>query len=387
MESSSSTTTNYRERYQELSGEILQLNGCPAGDDLCSRVTTLFYEVAESKQGGDLVKDCADLIDRLEICREKPETIENPEEMRTIFGSISQFSEESNSSCTSCAQAFLRSVLPLGMAWDVTSEQVTSFIKMGLGYFYALHAQAIGEDTALQGDYHAAFSTPEICSEYGLKLGPAHSERVLEIDLETGTLVPFFAGQLNQLANGLSSEKTGVGATIHCHGNTYALAIFDTHHGREYVFFDSHGNSALNQGNNNGYIKYTFSLEVMATFLAEVMPFWFVEHREGMSQEQQGEIERDNNSYILYPLELCEKGILAETGAASSSSDSIPTRKDFFDDDSLKKTNSIAGRIFTFLAVAVACVAFWFRDHTVSVFTSVAQKIFAPSPTLLEKIQ
>ncbi|MCB1082243.1 MAG: hypothetical protein KDK63_03765 [Chlamydiia bacterium] len=165
---------------------------------------------------------------------------------------------------------------------------------------------------------HQAFSFHEIADKYGLDCIGAHNERFLE----QGN---FFDKQLEQLESCLNETTTRIGATIHCQEKTYALIIFDTEFGREYVFFDSHGNTKVNGvGNDKAYVKYTFDRSEMAKVLSQVMPYYKADTRGTNATESQTlSIEREQNPYILYKMELTEHGMLAEREPAPNP---VPTK-------------------------------------------------------------
>ncbi len=431
----------FRQAYDELSFEVnRQAASGPIieGTDLHQRVIGLFTEVAMS---GDnlLARECGRLLDRFAIPMAIPEHVEYPEAVRTFYGVGSQYSDGQNSSCTSCAQAFLRNVLPIGIAWDLTTEQITSFVSMGKALYFALIKQADAirqEDHENLGDsfiLHQAFSAHEISGQYGLHFIKAHGERFLDIDLRDGSLVPFFMGQLTQLEAQLSPAKKCIGATIHCQEKTYALAIFDTPRGREFVFFDSHGNAEVNGGNTNAYVKYTFNKEAMAGVLAQVMPFQSVgeweqqqvhsSHREGLLEDQDpldviARMTRQNNPFILYQMDVAERGFLAEidfslaeserrqgevplgiTGlgqrgesstsaserrTASPQSNASPTPSPH--DRETKKTSHVSQIIF----VAIVAILIAFRNRLISMVTSYTGKdgeVLLPPPPVSRGIK
>ncbi|MCB1072032.1 MAG: hypothetical protein KDK96_02905 [Chlamydiia bacterium] len=401
-----------RREYEALSFEVNReaASGPIAeGTVLHQRVIGLFTEVA---MNGDnlLARECGRLLNRFVIPMVMPDRIDRPEEVRTLYGVGSQYSDGSNSSCTSCAQAFLRNVLPLGIAWDLTTEQITSFVDMGKGLYFALIKQAemireqdrgnLGESFIL----HQAFSAHEISGQYGLHFMGAHPERFLDIELATGSLVPFFMRQLTQLEEQLSPLRKSIGATIHCQEKTYALAILDTERGREFVFFDSHGNPELNGGNPNAYVKYTFNREAMARALAQVMPFHPVgeleqqqvrqSHEEGLLGGQDpldviARMNRENNPYILYQMDVAERGILAEVSYEGPRLDervtSTPTGESHHHREA-EKTNNLSKMLF----VVIAAILIAFRKRLMSIITSYTGKngqALLPPPSTLRSIE
>ncbi|QVL57486.1 MAG: hypothetical protein KFB93_08955 [Simkaniaceae bacterium] len=416
----------FRGRYDRLFEEVNRVShegSIHERADLHRSAIALFTEVAMSGEDCFLTQDCGRLLNRFVFPVAMPDQIDRPEAVRTIYGVGSQYSDGSSSSCTSCAQSFLRNVLPLGIAWDLTTEQVTSFIDMGKGLYFALLKQAEAYrsqfDEELGPDYilHQAFSVHDICGQYGLHLIKDHRERFLDIDLRDGSLVPFFMGQLAQLEGLLSPEKISIGATIHCQEKTYALAILDTPRGREFVFFDSHGNAEVNGRNPNAYVKYTFSKEAMAEILAQVMPFHPVgefeqgqvhqSHREGLLGEQNpleviARMNRENNPFILYQMDVAERGFLAmvdpslprieeepfvpgetvtnhQRRMSHSQGSGSPRPADF--DGEAKKTSYVSKMIF----VAIVAILIAFRNRLISIVSSYTgkdgQKMLPPLPT------
>ena len=398
---------NFRQRYEEL---LFRINEAASqgpvneGTELHHAVLELFNAVVTSKSEQALGRECGRLLNRFTIAQVMPEHIDAPHAVQTIYGVGSQYSDGDNSSCTSCAQAFLRNILPLGIAWDLTTEQVTGFIEMGKGLYFALLKQAAmirQQDHENLGDHfvlHQAFSAHEISQQYGLHFMRAHDQRLLDIDAY-GSTVPFFEDQLQQLEAQLSPERKSIGATIHCQEKTYALAIFDTVHGREFVFFDSHGNAELNNQNPNAYVKYTFDRRAMAQVLSLVMPFhpaeeWsrnqvLLSHQEGLLDGQKPEvviarINRENNPYILYQMDVAERGVLAEVYSdVSEIIEDVVTGQTPKEDinpkhSEVEKTNYLAWAILCAAALVV------FRNRLISIITSYTgkngQKMLPPSP-------
>ena len=111
------------------------------GAELHQRVVGLFTAVAETREDPCLAYDCGHLLNRFVVPMSMPDSGADLEAVQTICGAISQYSDGDNSSCTSCAQAFLRSILPLGLAWGLTPDQVTGFVQMGKGLHFALLKQ------------------------------------------------------------------------------------------------------------------------------------------------------------------------------------------------------------------------------------------------------
>lgn len=240
-------------------------------------------------------------------------------------------------------------------------------------------------------------------------------------------------GQLTQLEAQLSPAKKCIGATIHCQEKTYALAIFDTPRGREFVFFDSHGNAEVNGGNTNAYVKHTFNKEAMAGVLAQVMPFHpvgeaeqqqvYASYRDGFLGEQDpldviARMNRENNPFILYQMDVAERGFLAEidfslaeserrqeevplgiTGfgqrgesstsasqkrIASSQSNASPTPSPH--DRETKKTSHVSQIIF----VAIVAILIAFRNRLMSIVTSYTGKdgeVLLPPPPVSRGIK
>lgn len=269
-----------------------------------------------------------------QVNRFTPVTVGLPDEVdlervSTIFGNKSQFSGEShNSSCTSCAMGFLRYVLPMGVAWDLRDSQVSNYVDIGRA-LYAHLRESIEkqkglmspEDIASLGEsfvHYQAFSSHDIAEYYGLRIIEALPAR----QLPENTLQHFRA-ELAALSGMLSPQRKRIGVTIHCRDYTYALIIFDTPKGREFVFFDSHGKAELN-GNPNAYVKYTFSLDAMARFLVALLPHQPLDlddstladiRRQGGSAA----LESEANKYICYVMDLkAGEGLVEEEDLGES---------------------------------------------------------------------
>lgn len=255
-----------------------------------------------------------------QVNRFTPKTVGLPAEVDlrrviTIFGNKSQFSGEAhNSSCTSCAMGFLRYVLPMELAWDLRDSQVSSYVDIGKA-LYAHLRKSIEKQKALMDEetirglgesfiHFQAFSSHDIADYYDLRIIGAQKARQLPEDT-----LGHFRAELAALSEMLTPEGKRIGVAIHCRDYTYALIIFDTPKGREFVFFDSHGNTALNEGNPNAYIKYTFSLEEMARFLATLFPHQPLELDASALADVKGqggsaELESEANKYICYVMDL-----------------------------------------------------------------------------------
>lgn len=310
-----SAVSNSRARYDELVKEICDAEHSQLGEggELHQRVVALFGEVVYTNSSDPLAHDCGRLLNRFHMVEVVPESVDERSLIRTIYATESQYQDGPNSSCTSCAQAFLRNVLPLGIAWDLQTEQITEFVRIGKALYFALLKIAehnLQEDRANLGQsfiMHQAFSIDEVASNYGIKVLGAHEERALGGE-------EFFKGQLEQLEAWMTENRRDkIGATIHCQEKTFALAIFNTSFGKEYVFFDSHGNCAVNGPENpHAYVKYTFDRNAMAEVLSGVLPFHRVEVPD-LTASAVEQIEREQNPYILYRVEVAEKGFLAET--------------------------------------------------------------------------
>ncbi|MCB1115553.1 MAG: hypothetical protein KDK71_03690, partial [Chlamydiia bacterium] len=116
------------------------------GGQLHRAVLKLFKHVVKANSNDPLIPQFGELLDCFHIDVIKPDQVSDKKEVRTIYGEVSQYSDGNNSSCTSCAQAFLRNVLPLGLAWDLQPCQITSFVKLGRALYYTMlkglaHAQ------------------------------------------------------------------------------------------------------------------------------------------------------------------------------------------------------------------------------------------------------
>lgn len=341
-------------RYENLEARINAPRAdLTEGSELYQSTLQLFFEATQ--QDEKIGRECSRLLGRFSpIQPTLPPGNKGNISIETRFASISQYNKiefsddgreprilketETDSSCTSCSQAFLRNILPLGLAWDITSEQLTNFIVIGKGLHNVLQKQvrelarqeleAIAGLNLPQGAreereervLHQAFSTPEIIEQYGLKLVGEPFPKGEKVLGEEGKV--FFTGLLTSLEEAMNkSKEKRIGATIHCSGKTYALALFTTPRGTEYVFFDSHGSPSLNEEKSNAFVKYTFKSSEMIEFLCTMLPYTRIEPdvEKDLTEPKKKEMLDEMNSFICYVIELDEKGILAESPSASAS--------------------------------------------------------------------
>ncbi|MCB1116671.1 MAG: hypothetical protein KDK71_09405, partial [Chlamydiia bacterium] len=348
----SPASLNIQERYNRLL-PLVNADGADLteGHELHRLAVSLFYEATH--QDTSLGHECGCLLNRFTPVRpELPERVD-PNAVETKFGTINQYQKiefdrdgnplrileetEADSSCTSCAHEFLRSVLSMGLAWDITPEQLTDYVVMGKGLHNVLQKQVRflanedlekltqsmlpAEAKALRENFviHQAFSTPEINEKYGLGIaGDPFPLGGNETKILTENVSPFFDGLMKHLEDAmLSHGHQRIGATIHHAGKTYALALFDTVRGREYVFFDSHGRGDLHGGNSSAFVKYTFNRTEMVRFLCTMMPYTPLDVEastaESLSADQRAGILRETNAFICYVMDLNEQGILGVT--------------------------------------------------------------------------
>lgn len=312
----SQVESSFQERYISLRdrmnerGQVLTENN-PLYNEA---VQLLFDAVVAGPQEKEMATTSYSLVNRFKpITPTLPEAIE--ERLFEIFGAVSQFTHEvENSSCTSCAMAFLRYVLPTGVAWDLQESQITNYVKIGKALHNHLQESIEKQKSCMSEEdtenleqevwNYQAFSSNEVVGYFDLKIMSALPSR--QIPENT---VEFFRERLTALQNELTPQKPRVGAIIHCRDYTYALIIFDTIRGREFVFFDSHGNGKLNGGNTNAYAKYTFSLETMAKFLAQLLPYKPLEVDSDVlaaiqTSGERASLESEANKYICYVIDL-----------------------------------------------------------------------------------
>lgn len=240
-------------------------------------------------------------------------------EVRTIKGSISQFTGETQSSaCTSIAQRFLRQVLSLGRAQDFQGAQIDEIVRDGKSNFNLLlhNAQRRAKDLGMP--LNQSFSHPDSAMIYGLDTVSGERGKVLVCKRDS--TVEFFEDEL-RLLEGLFGEHGNVGGVIHAKGYTFAVAILNQGTHVEYVLFDSHGCSDLN-GSKEAFVTITKSRTEMAKVLSVLCPYAKndlpPETVELIPKESLVEMEREYNPYILYVVKLVDHGILGVAHRAES---------------------------------------------------------------------
>lgn len=288
------------------------VEGAPLYDEA---IALLFESAVAGSEERDMARNCYALVNRFTpVTALLPDKIDQ-ERIVTIFGNKSQFTGEAqNSSCTSCAMAFLRYVLPMGVAWDLQGSQVSNYVDIGKALYDQLRESIEKQKKLLSEEemrnlgesfiHYQAFSTHEVAQYYDLGIISALPARQLPENI-----LDFFRNELDNLERMLTPERKRVGVTIHCRDYTYSLVLFDTPKGREFVFFDSHGKAELHRGNPNAYIKYTFSRETMARFLAELLPHKPLDVDPLVLEDiialgGSDELEGEANKYICYLMDL-----------------------------------------------------------------------------------
>lgn len=174
-----------QERIQKISAEVME-----SGHDMEKRLLVQVIVAINS------------------VSPEAPLALRN-DEVRTIKGSISQFTGESDSSaCTSIAQRFLRQVLSLGRAQDFQGAQIDEIVRDGKCNFSLLLNNARRRAKDLGMPLNQSFSHPDSAMIYGLDT--VSGERGKVLICKKDSTVEFFEDEL-RLLEGLFGEHGNVG--------------------------------------------------------------------------------------------------------------------------------------------------------------------------------
>jgi hypothetical protein len=232
-----------------------------------------------------------------------------PDELLIMKGDISQFSGDGQSSaCTSCAQSFLQRLLSTGPR-SISKEEINETVedgKLNYALLYATSkdsaemAQALGEGEV---QVYQCFSHFDSASTYELKNLPgALGEHTLGADFESSA--QFFSGELERL-DAYHAKYGNAGFIVHSQGKTFALALVGDGDSKTYFLFDSHGCEAIN-GSKEAFVAASKKPAEMVRVLQTLCPFKrterFVLGEAPIPEAAAREMDKENNSYIAYPV-------------------------------------------------------------------------------------
>lgn len=326
----------------DYSSQILRLqqglnDGTSQVAEVRSRIQDIFIGVMNDAPY-ECRKELVRLIIQLDVPGPLGDLVLRQDEVRTIKGSISQFSADGvSSACTSCAQCFLRRLLSKGVAYDFQKEEIDTIVIDGKRNYELLlgNAKVQQKELALAGieiELYQSFSHTDSVELYDLETLSAVDGKHLE--LKEDSTVEFFEGELKLL-----EEMGNVGGVIHSQGKTFAVALLDRGNYWEYVLFDSHGSEPLN-GTKEAFVTVTRSREKMAKILSVLCPYQKtvrnIPGEEPIPEEFALEMEAENNSYILYVVKHSSHEIIIESFDHSFDS-SEDSSSEELDDESLSQ--------------------------------------------------
>ncbi|QVL56077.1 MAG: hypothetical protein KFB95_02410 [Simkaniaceae bacterium] len=169
-------------------------------------------------------------------------------------------------------------------------------------------AEALGEGKV---QVYQCFGHFDSASTYELKNLPgALGEQTLGDGLESSA--QFFLGELERL-DAYHARYGNAGFIVHSQGKTFALALVGEGDFKTYFLFDSHGCEAIN-GSKEAFVAASKKPTEMVRVLQALCPFEkterFVLGEAPIPEEAAREMDRENNSYIAYPVvfgEIVEK--------------------------------------------------------------------------------
>ncbi len=232
-----------------------------------------------------------------------------PDELLIMKGDISQFSGDGQSSaCTSCAQSFLQRLLSTGPR-SISKEEINETVedgKLNYALLYATSkdnaemAKALGDGEV---QVYQCFGHFDSASTYELKNLPgALGEQTLGADFESSA--QFFLRELGRL-DAYHAKYGNAGFIVHSQGKTFALALVGEGDSKTYFLFDSHGCETIN-GSKEAFVAASKKPAEMVRVLQALCPFKkterFVFGEAPIPEEGAREMDRENNSYIAYPV-------------------------------------------------------------------------------------